>query len=195
MFLQKLNDLKPKLMEIEELADDIPEEIREEVLNSLRSVRDMVNRTGSMVEKHFHDEKVLENMEQDIHNRMSEEQLYQTLPKERHHEIVEKVIEDPDINLLTEEELKDFVEDRLKNAGTEELITKAYSKQDIINLGDAVATKGSNETVTYEAGLDVLKGMVETPTGREDALMHGITRIMSDPTTRAHYLYLYYGMS
>jgi len=193
MFLQKLNDLKLKITELEELAEkDIPEEIQKEVVDSIQSLRDIINRIGTTVEKHFHDEKVLKNMEKDIHHRMANEELYLTIPKEKHHQIIEKIIEDPEINLLTEKELQNFVEDRLKNAGTEELITKAYSKQDIINLGDAVADRDSSETVKYEAGLDVLKGMVETPSGRDDALTHGLTRIMADPKTRAHYLYLYY---
>jgi hypothetical protein len=62
-------------------------------------------------------------------------------------------------------------------------------------LGEAVESEGASETKKYESGLGVLRGFVATPSGRNEAIAHGITKVMKDATLRKYYLSLYYNLT
>jgi hypothetical protein len=99
------------------------------------------------------------------------------------------------MNLLTVDEFNEFVKDRLRTSSLDDLIKRSYTKYDIINLGEAVESEGASETKKYESGLGVLRGFVATPSGRNEAIAHGITKVMKDATLRKYYLSLYYNLT
>jgi hypothetical protein len=193
--LKSITDLKPAVYELEkEAGRTMPDEIRDSVVQSIREIRDAVNKTASLIEKHYRDEELLANMKKNLERDMKKEPIYDGLTREMKDAVMESVIGDPEINLINEGEFKEFVLDQLKTGTPEILIKTAYSKNSIIELGDAVAARGAGQNDKYAAGMGVLSDMVKTPTGREDALSQGVARALSDPTIRRHYLNLYYGL-
>jgi len=195
--LIKLNDLKPQIQEIRQEAEqDMPssEEDAGEIMNALDELSETLTRTISLIEKHYNDERTLDRMEEDLYNKIEEEPIYEGISDEKKDQIIEKIIASPDLQLINSDDLKEYIDKDLKNSSSDELITKAYSKQDIVNLGDSVVDHEASETRKYDAGVDILRDMIETPTGREDALTFGLKRLMEDSASRLHHIYKYYGI-
>lgn len=193
--LIKLNDLRPLVNDIRKEAEDTLPEDAGEVFNALDELSEALTRTISLINKYYSDEKTLDTISRDLERQISEEPIYEGIPEDKRDEIVEKIIAEEDVELIGDEELKEFISEELKNASTEDLITKAYSKQDIINLGESVTDSKASETRKYDAGVAILIDMVETPTGREDALTYGLKRLMEDSASRLHHVYLYYDLA
>ena len=192
--LQKINDLKPLLQSIEEEIDTLPGELQEDVVKSINELRTALNNSANLIEKYYNDERLLLLIQDDLSQKMGDDPLYTGLPQEKRKLITEKIIEEDDINLIGIDELKEFILDKLKQGTPEELVKQAYSKNDILSLGDALEPNRSEELILYETGVAKLLEVVETPVGREDALAHGIKRNIDDPKLRNNYLYLYYGV-
>jgi hypothetical protein len=194
--LIKLNDLRPQIDDIRREAEEsLPGEDTGEVMNALDELSEILSRTIALIDKHYSDERTLDIIEKDLEARIDEDPVYQGIPEIKRTEIIEKIIAEDEMDLIGEEELKEYITEELKNSGTEELITKAYSKQDIMNLGESVVDNNASETRKYDAGLEILRGMVETPNGREDALTFGLKRLLEDSASRLHYIYLYYDLA
>ena len=193
--LNQLNNLKTQLTVLEKDIVELPEEIQEETQNNISQIRDLINRTGATIEKYFQDEKTITLISNTLRRKMDAESIYNDIPKDQKEAIIEKVIEDADINLLTEEKLREYISERLKVLPSDEFITKAYRKKDILSLGSSVTPANASNTVKYEAGLDILRDLVKTPTGREEAVANGTKRGISENTLRNEYIYLYYGLS
>lgn len=192
--LEKLNNLKVLLKDITEKdLDSLPEEIKPEAFENLRLVRETVNNTGNMIEKYYRDKHNINKMVNDIRSKMDEIDIYKGLSDTQKKSIVERIIKDENLVLITGEDLEDFIEDKLKTDSVDGLIKKAYSKKDIMKLGESVNPSNSNEVVNYDSGFSILQDMVKTPTGRKDAITHGIQRLMGDVNTLRHYMMLYYG--
>lgn len=196
--LLKLNDLRPQVEEIRAEAKETftgDDKDFEAINNSIDELAATLTQTISLIEKHYSDERTMDKIEKDLRTKLADDPIFEGFSEEQRNQIIEKIISDPDVSLITEEELKEYITGELKSASSTDLITKAYSKDDIINLGDAVAEPGSSELFKYDSGLEVLRNMVETPTGREDALTYGLKRMMSDSATRLNYVNMYYGIS
>lgn len=191
--LIKLNDIKPQIEDIRREAEEsMPGEDSGTIMNAVDELSEALTRTIQVIEKHYNDERTLDIMEKDLEKRMTEDPIYEGIPADKKDEIIEKVISNPDVQLINDEELKEHISSQLKDLATDELITKAYGKQDIINLGESVTDDNASETRKYDAGVNILRDMVETPTGREDALTFGLKRLMEDAASRLHYIYSYY---
>ena len=172
----------------------MPGEESEEITNAIDELSDALTRAIQVIDKHYSDERTLDLIEKDLEKRIAEEPIYEGIPTDKKDEMIEKIIASPDVQLINEEELKEYISGYLKSLATDELITKSYGKQDIINLGESVTNDSASETRKYDAGVNVLRDMVETPTGREDALTFGLKRLMEDSASRLHHIYMYYGM-
>ena len=192
--LQQINDLKPLVSDIEQEIDSLPGELQQDVVESVRELREAVNNSANLIEKYYNDERLLLLMQNDLDQRMDEDPLYTGIPQDKRKQITEKIVEDDDVNLIDMDELKEFILDRLKQGTPEDLVKQSYSKNDIISLGDALEPNRTEESILYETGLAKLLEIVETPVGREDALAHGVKRNIEDPKLRNNYLYLYYGV-
>lgn len=193
--LEQLNSLKLMLKDIEIDAASLPVEIRRDFLDNLQEIRSSINQAGGIVEKYFKDEKAYETMKQAMLDRMGQISIYEGLDDKVKEVIADRIIRSNDMNLLTVDEFNEFVKDRLRTSSLDDLIKRSYTKYDIINLGEAVESEGASETKKYESGLGVLRGFVATPSGRNEAIAHGITKVMKDATLRKYYLSLYYNLT
>jgi hypothetical protein len=193
--LESLNSLKIALKPIEQAALDLPEEVQQDFSDGLTEIRDTINKVGAILEKYYNDKNTYENMKQDLEDKMARISIYTGMDEKIKEIIIDKVIRSKDLNLLTLEGLQDFIEDRLKTSGVEDLIKKSYSKYDILKLGEAVESPESSESKKYDAGLNILRDLVTTSRGREEAIAYGVKRLMRDVTTRKYYIGLYYGLT
>lgn len=193
--LTQINNLKIMLKNIDAGIPSLPKELQTIIEKDSKTLRDLVNTMGGAIEKYYKDQRNLKKMSQDLLNEMNESDIYKGLTARQKQAIVEKIISDADLVLLNAEDLRLFVRDKLQTEDDDDnLIKKAYSKKDIIHLGDAVAPHGSSEVVKYDAGFKILRDMMKTPMGRKDAITHGIKRLLSNATTVQYYLMLYYGI-
>ena len=190
--LEKLNNIKVLLKDIS--LDEVPEKVRPEISENLHLIRETINNTGTMVEKYFRDKRNVSTMIKDIRSKMDKIDIYKGLSEKQKSTITDKIISGNDLVLISKDELREFIEDKLKTDSVDNLIKKGYSKKDIMNLGEAVNPPNSNEIVNYDSGFSILQDMVKTPTGREDAITHGIQRLMGDANTLHHYMMLYFGV-
>jgi hypothetical protein len=173
---------------------DLPDEIRSDVDDNFKTIRELLNTTGVIIEKYFKDQRTINEMSKDLLDKMDASEIYKGFSIEKKEAIVEKIIDDNDLVLLDINGLQEFIKDKLQTEEDGILIKKAYSKKDILKLGEAVSDADASEVMKYEAGVKVLEDMVKTPTGRKDAIAHGIKRLMGNTTTVQYYLLLYYGM-
>lgn len=192
--LEQINKLKVSLKSLSESTGDLPDEIKPQVDMNFKTIRELLNTTGVIVEKHFKDQKTADVMSKELLDKMDTLEIYKGFSTEKKEDIVEKIVDDKDLVLLDIEGLHKFVEDKLKTEDDEALIRKAYNKKDILKLGEAVTKSNASEVMKYDAGMKVLTDMVKTPTGRKDAIAYGIRRLMGNTTTVQYYLLLYYGM-
>lgn len=192
--LEQINKLKVSLKSLSESTGDLPEEIKPQIDMNFKTIREILNTTGVIVEKHFKDQKTADVVSKDLLDKMGTLEIYKGFSVEQKEAIVEKIVDDKDLVLLDIEGLHKFIEDKLKTEDDEALIRKAYNKKDILKLGEAVSKANASEVMKYDAGMKVLKDMVKTPTGRKDAVTYGIRRLMGNTTTVQYYLLLYYGM-
>ena len=192
--LEQINNLKRLLKDIEDSAPNLPEDLVSEVDKDLKALRNLANTIGGTIEKYFKDQKNIKEISKNLLSRMDELEIYQGLTYEQKNAIADKVVGNADLILIGPEDLREFIKDKLQTESAENLVKKAYSKKDIIHLGEAVTSSDSSEVVKYDAGLKVLRDMVKTPTGREDALAHGILRLTGNSVTLHYYLMLYYGI-
>lgn len=192
--LEKINNLKGFLTNLEGDVDVLPDALVSTIDKDLKNLRNLVNTIGGTIEKYFKDQRNINNMEKNILNRMNMLDIYKGLSDKEKSSISKKIINNADLILIGPEDLKEFIQDKLQTDSAETLIRKAYTKTDIINLGEATTSSDASEVVKYDAGMNILKDMVKTPTGREDAIAHGIKRLMGNKTTLHNYLLLYYGI-
>ena len=193
--LEKLNNLKAMLKDMTDKdLEKLPEELKSEVKEYCSSLRETANNIGTMVEKYYRDKKNIGNMVTELRTKMNEIDIYKGLSEKQKKVIIDRIVEDGELNLLTKEDLENFIADRLKSESVDGLIKKAYSKKDIMKLGESVNPPNSNEIVNYDSGFSILQDMIKTPTGRKDALGYGIKRLMGDTNTMHHYMMLYFGV-
>ena len=193
--LEKLNNLKAILKDmVNKDLEKLPEELKPEVKEHLSSLRETANNIGTIIEKYYRDKKNIGNMITELRSKMNEIDIYKGLSDKQKNVILDRIVEDGELNLLTKEDLENFIADRLKSESVDGLIKKAYSKKDIMKLGESVNPLNSNEIVNYDSGFSILQDMVKTPTGRKDALGHGVKRLMDNINTMHHYMMLYFGV-
>jgi hypothetical protein len=191
--LDRLNKVKKELAEIrEEAVSTLDKEVLPVFIANLDALAEQLNKTGTSVEKHYQDEQNVDVMKQDLLDQMEEEQIYSDVPPEKRDEIAEKVIGDPKLNLASEEDLGQFIAKELANLEPKELITQAYSKDEIIRVGRSLSDEKASDGIKYSAGLKQLMELAETPTGFEDIQAQGEKKILSKSKDRLRYLYKYY---
>lgn len=194
--LEQLTSLKKNLKDIEIAVNSLPQEIQQEFSDKLTDARNALTAAGDIVDKYFSDEKTFEAMTKDLLSRLNGIPIYEGLSDQIKASIVDKIIRSKDLNLLDENDLKVFIEDRLETSSIDDLLKKAYSKYDILKLGEAVEKSRSvSVSKKYESGLNVLRGLVATPKGRQEAIAHGVERLMKDLMSRRYYISLYYGLT
>jgi len=191
--LEKINNLKMLLKDISDHVSSLPKEVHLVIEKDTKALRDLANTMGGAVEKYFKDQLNLKQMTKDLSHKMNELDIYRGLSDRQKDIILDKIISNADLVLVNAEDLRLFIKDKLQTESVENLIKKAYSKKDIVRLGESVVPDDSGEVVKYDAGFKILQDMVKTPTGRKDAIAHGIKRLESNTTTLHYYLMLYYG--
>jgi hypothetical protein len=191
--LEKLNKLKDLLKNIEsDSREQVPEEISKEFLDNLTTCRDAINRTGNILEKYVKDKEIEKRFKKELEEKMANIKIYSGLDKKIKEIIVDRIFRNKGMNLLTDEGFQEYIEKQLMDCETDELIKKAYSKYDILKLGESIESIETSETKKYDAGMNILRDLVKTPFGRDEAIAHGIKRITNNIMTMRYYLSLYY---
>ena len=193
--LERLNNAKIALKELEEESKTLPLEIKEPTIKNLEEIREQINKTASIIEKYFHDKEAFDLMKRELLEKMEEEMVYNGVPSEQRREIAEKIVRNSRLNILDNESFRKYIVNSLRTLDSVRLAQKSYTKKEIIKIGESTLTdKYAGESAKYRKGIDVLVDMIETPKGRKDALARAESRILTDSKMRLYYVYQYYGL-
>lgn len=192
--LEKLNQLKSELSSIRDLAvSDLPESLQPTIAPLFEDAREAVVTLGDTIEKHFQDAEKVVRMQVELGRQMAKDPMYASLTDSEKSKIIKKIIVDPSSSLISGDQLSDVVRVSLQKLNSEELIVKAYTRDEILSLGRALDESASSGTA-YDAGLKVLRKEVETTRGFQEAMARAENRIMKDPSLRKQALLQFYGV-
>lgn len=195
MILESINTIKEELNSIkDESVKTLPNDILPQVLKSIQEIQKAVNSTGDLIQKYYNDKESLGKIHEDLMRRMNGDPIYSGLSLTQKTAIADKIIREPNLTLANEKDLREYVVESLRRLSPEELVTKAYTKSEIIHLGRSLTEFGASEGVQYSAGLRALSELAVTPSGFEDAVAHGEDSILKNPKYRTQYLLSMYGM-
>jgi hypothetical protein len=195
--LSKIVELKDNLLELEKDAEKLPEEIRHAVLDSFKGCRENLNTAGNSIEQFYKEDEQILNIKKDLLDKMDKEKIYKGVPGEKRQEMVSKIIKGSKTIFIKEKELKDFILKSLKALSEEDLIKKAYSKEEILNMGKKLLGKEARtaaEFVKYNKGLEFFVDSLAKFSNRQDTLDLALEKIMDTPQLCTNYLYTYYGV-
>jgi len=195
--LKKINELKDNLSEIEEGTTDLPKEVRHGVQDSLKECRQALNRAGVLIEKYYTQDALTLDIKKDLLDRMNKEEIYQGVPIEKRQKMIDKIIGSKSHTLMKEQELKEYIKKTLKLLPPEDLVKKAYLKEELIKLGEMLLgekAKNASEYVKYNEGLDLAVGSQSKFSNKQDTQEKALARIEKTPSLRTSYLYAYYGV-
>jgi ERCC4-related helicase len=188
-----LNKIKDELRGLD--LSSLDEEIRDDFSLQVDKCLSDITQSISIIDKYNSDKDTMEKMRIEIRDKIKKNHIYDGLDDKTLSLIEDRIIRKKDINFLDDEGLREYIEDKLRDSSVDNLITKAYSKTDIIKLGEAINTADVTEIRKYDAGMGVLRDLVKTPRGREEAIAYGTDRLLKNVISRRYYLSLYYGIT
>lgn len=193
--LEKINQLKSDLSSIRDLAvTDLPESLQPDITPLFEDARSAIVTLGNTIEKHFQDAERVVKMQTELGRQMAKDTLYAGLTDAERSKVVKKIIIDPKSSLIDSDQLRDVVRMNLQKLSSDELIVKAYSRDEIISLGRALSDGSAGTGAAYDSGISILKKEVETSRGLQEAMTRAENRIMLDPNLKKQALLQFYGV-
>lgn len=195
----ELQELKTTLEEVDTLIkkaqdlaeEDVPQSEKDAILNMLEATKTSLERALKDVEQIENKEELVEVGVAELLEQMGSNSLYKNLTKETKGLMIHKIMNHTKFKVLSEKEFREYVAGQLALLSTNELVQKAYSKEDIIRSGENVA-RDSNEQVKYEEGLNFLTEMSDTPSAFQDLLALAFKNTLSNNDELLRYLKNYY---
>jgi len=191
--VEVLKKIKDELKNLN--LSNIDEEIKDDFSLQIDKCLADIAQSISVLDKYTSDKDTMEKMRIEIREKIEKNNIYDGLDDKTLSLIEDRIIRKKDINFLDDEGLREYIEDKLRDSSIDTLITKAYSKTDIIKLGEAINTADVTEIRKYDAGMGVIRDLVKTPRGREEAIAYGTSRLLKNVISRRYYLSLYYGIT
>jgi inorganic triphosphatase YgiF len=194
--VETLEIAKKALKEARNLGvESLPDSVLIEFNSSIDKAQEEVTVCIQIVEKHYEDEVAQSLMKREVEDQIKESSLFKGVGESTKSAIAEKVISDSKTVLLNEETFRKYLQDTLYKLPNEQLVLKAYSKDDIIRIGSALTSADASDGTRYNVGLKSLEGMMMKPEGVDEAVSFGMERILKDPRAKEHYLLAYYGLN
>lgn len=155
---------------------------------------DSLSKLALAIEKAFQDDELSNQLLTEILSKVNGSDVYNVLSDKEKTEVASRIVESADRQVLTKVEFSQYVTDRLRELSDDDLAKAAYSRRDITSLGQAVTEGIQPEQVYYEAGFEVVRNFVQTPSGRDEALSKAGRRIVESPSDSRKMLKLYYAI-
>lgn len=191
--LDSLNQIKEQLQEIKNVATErFPDDLLPGFMKSMDTLQDQLNNSAAIVEEYFQSKMSKMSLTKDLMQRMKDYEIYSALSENQKQDIAERVVENPDLDFLDEEGFRSYITKLLRDLDSNELVMQAYSKEDIVKLGQPFAPKGAGTGLKYDSGLNMLTELAQTPSGFEEAVQYGLERVLNNPTLTKKYLLSYY---
>lgn len=192
--------MKEKIEEIRKLASDIvndmgsyPPELRSVFQDFSETVVPACDDALKAIDKAKSDSKAEQDLKAEISAQMDPE-MFADFSAEEKEEIVNQIFESSSKVVLTPEKLKEWLVATFRKLDEDDLVTSAYTKAEIIRIGESLAPKGSSDSTKYNKGFQASKEICSTPSGRDGAISYGVNSILSDPKRRKAYIKSYYGV-
>lgn len=190
-----LNQIKDILKNIDSTAADLEPGIREQAVHALDDARSAVNNAALLIDNYYSQRQESRTITKDVMDKFRANPLFSGLDDATLGKYAQAVMEQPKLKVLEEPDLRNLIAADLQRASTEDLIHKAYSREEITTMGRRLLTNAGNEKVAYERGMESLTNLVETPTGLLDVIQVAESKILDDPNTLKRYFDAYYGGS
>ena len=196
--LKQINEIKDLLSKVEKEALQLDKEIQHQVLDSLKDCREALNQAGASLEKHSKQDEMTLDIKKDLLDKMEKDELYHGVPQDKRQKMVDKIIESSTHIFMKERELKEYLTKTLKFLKPEDLVKKAYTKEELVKLGTTILgpekSKNASEYLKYNEGLDFAVSSQAKFSNKQDTEDKALQRILKNPSLRTSYLYAYYGV-
>jgi hypothetical protein len=193
--IEDLKNIKKLVNQLNTTVKTLPEGVIDEARDSLNLVKEEIDKTIFLIENHFATVAELERIKEDLKARMTTDGIHQKVLTEPEKDAVaERIIDNPKIELLTKNTLSEYIVATLRRMNGEDLATKAFGKDRIVEIGENIVGQQAPSTSKYQTGLDAVMKSLESPSGREEAITFGQNRIQNNTELMKKYLLNYYGL-
>lgn len=182
-----LNSFKSSLASLPISA--FPERLQPLAENAKAKIESVLWNLGVALEKYVTDESKLADISADLLAKIQRNSLFEDLSREEQEEFAKLALQSgrgvPD-----REEFTLFVQKELRELDAEQLLAEAYTPQDIEAVGMSVT---KSEPQAYPRGKTILLEILQTPMGRDEAIVKAMGTALEDPDTRHRYLKDFFG--
>lgn len=192
-FLERVNAIKDQLVYLEQEARTLDASLNAKIDGYFSQFNKILNEMATVVESEAREKDAKRVMRLDLLAQMAGRAHYASLSIEDREKIADKVLQEPELSLLTEEEFRRYVTREINSLDNEALALLAYSKEDFIRIGKSLLPNESVGT-QYDRGKLALVKELDKITEFENALSSSLANIMRNPEKRNPYLLRYYGL-
>lgn len=194
--IEDLEEIKQRLMALKEKISTLDQDIQEQCMAGIdESIKNIFN-AAALVEKHYQDERMSEEMKVDLVSRFKKETVFQKFNDSDIGKFAQAMVDQTGLKILTKPDLLKVISGSLKRSNVEDLVPIVYSKSEIIRMGKRVLdTNETNETILYNKGFDTYKKLAETPTSFGELVADAEVEILSSFDKWSKFVYDYYGVT
>lgn len=128
---------------------------------------------------------------EDLEAQMEENPLFNQFSENTKAVLVQKMINEGK-PVATKDDLIEFSEEKLRDLPTDQLVQKAYSKDEIIRVGRSVLGNDVGDGVAYNKGLEILTEESLEPDNLNRVKALAIEKMIEDPKSLNQLIFEYY---
>lgn len=187
-----------KLIEIAEKLSDKATKIvgnqqLDEFLSAMNNVGNSLSIALSILEKESLSDLVSSDLVRDLEKQISEHPILSKVPEEVKALVIQKML-NAGRGVASKEDLISFLQKSLRSLSNEDLVKKAYGKDEIIRVGRSVIEDKVGDSVLYSRGLEILTEETVEPENLNNVYALIIKRTLRDPKEIEQLVYQYYGI-
>ena len=160
-------------------------------LNATENMLTSLEIAESIGEKSSDDKDAGGDVVQDIEDQMDDHPIFRRYSDNAKAVIIQKMVNDGK-PLASQEDLVDFANEKVSGLPNEQLITKAYDKDEIIRVGRNSMEEQLGEGMAYQKGIEILTEEAMEPDNLARTKAMAIERMLKNPKELDKLVFDYY---
>lgn len=182
-----LNALKSSLSSFS--LEAFPEPLVQLAESSKSKIESVLWNLGVALEKLATDEEKLANISADLLAKIEKSTLFKGFSTDKLQEFALLALKSGR-GVPSRDEFALFVQQELRKLDAPELLAEAYTQEDIRAVGNSVT---KSDAQAYPRGEKILLEILETPLGRDEALVKALNLALNEQDRKADYLARFFG--
>lgn len=191
--------MKEKLIQIEQLMREVMDEatnsLQKDELSQFMQAADSILNSLEIAEsvgiQDSNDSNAKDDIVEDLYSQMNESPIFKRFSENTKAVLVQKMVNDGK-PLAEKSDLIEFVEKKLTDLPTDQLVQKAYSKDEIIRIGKSVLDDDVGDGLSYSKGLEILTEESLEPDNLNRVKALAIENMVEDPKSLNQLIFEYY---